>query len=100
MKKEFILDQSQPKQPPWPSKESLMAFHNTLSKALDTFQKVNPTVPTPVACGCALQLMLNFPHKWMADSGKADQFVAAMTMQSEQFMSLKARADTGLPVDG
>jgi hypothetical protein len=100
VKKEFILDQSTPVSPPWPSKESLMAFHNTLSQALDAYQKANPNVPTSIACGCALQLMLNFPHKWMAESGKADQFVSAMTTQAEQFVALKAMAVTGLPVNG
>jgi hypothetical protein len=87
------LDQSTTIEPPWPSKESLTNLHNALSIALDVFQKSNPTIPTPITCGCALQIMLNFPHKWMTESKKGDQFVSVMTLQAEQFLQLKAKAE-------
>ena len=80
----------------FPSKKSLMDFHNAVSIALDTLQKANPKVPTPAICGSALQLMLNFPHKWMGDSGTSEFFVKTMTEQSQQFVELKAKADASL----
>jgi hypothetical protein len=73
-----------------------MDFHNGVSKALDDLQKANPGIPTPAICGSALQLMLNFPHKWMGDSGTAAFFVKTMTEQAQQFVELKAKADASL----
>jgi hypothetical protein len=80
----------------WPSKESLMDFHNDVSLAITKLQNANKDVQLPAVCGSALQLMLNFPHSWMVQSGTHGRFVEAMTDQAREFVELKAKADASL----
>lgn len=75
-----------------PSPDSLMNFHQDVSSALGALQEANPGITTPVLCGSALQLMLNFPHTWMGQSGTVEKFVETITLQAQQFVDLKEKS--------
>jgi hypothetical protein len=80
----------------FPSQDSLHVFYEDICLALDNLEKANKDVTKFVLCGSALQLMLNFPHAWMGQSGTADRFVEIMTEQAKNFVELKAKADASL----